>query len=93
MFTKLTLLRHLSWKSDKRTDGRVLHQKKKHILVLEVRLNLYFPRTKFMRLVMILAKTPVIVFGTTRSAFIMELRYVYYEVGNYILINFRPQKG
>ena len=68
---KLTLLRHLLWKSDKRMDGRVLH--KKHIVVLEVRLKLYFPRTEFMRLVMILVVTLVTVFGTNRSAFVMDL--------------------
>ena len=89
--TKLKLLCQLSWKSDKLTDGRVLH--KNRILVLEVRLKLYFPRGEFMRLVIILAVTLVFVLGSNRSAFVMEFHYVYYEVGNYILINFRPQKG
>jgi len=46
-----------------------------------------------MRLVIILAVTLVFVLGSNRSAFVMEFHYVYYEVGNYILINFRPQKG
>jgi hypothetical protein len=54
-------------------DGRFLPTK--HIIVLEVRLKLYFSRTEFMRLVMILIVTLVIVLGTNRSAFIMDLQF------------------
>jgi hypothetical protein len=61
----------------------------KYSSVVEARLQLYFPRIVFLRLVM----TPVIVLGTNLSAFVMELHCVYCEVGNYILINFRPQAG